>query len=323
MKKGVYRRIYLLLGSQDYMKNRCIKAIVAAHLPEDDTMNLSRYFGKKTDIKEVIALSDTMPFLAEKRIIIIEGTDYFSHTCEELADYIPNIPESTILIFSEEKADARLKHTKAVKSEGGYAEFDNLPEKELRDWVSSRLRREHRQITEKAFDLFMNRCGADMWEISNDLEKLISYTFGKEGRHREDVDAVCPAPPEDKIFAMIDAILAGNSKRALMFYTDLLALRSDPMGILKLLREQLRLLLHAKDLDRGRMNPQEMGKLLGMKEGRVRMALPAARKSSTIILTKLIEMCAEVDERIKTGLVDAQIGIETLIVEMSEITGGN
>ena len=230
--------------------------------------------------------------------------------------------ESTILIFSEEKADSRLKHTKAVKSEGGYAEFDNLPEKELRDWVSGRLKREHRQITEKAFDLFMNRCGTDMWEVSNELEKLISYTFGKEGIRIEDVDAVCPAPPEDKIFAMIDSILAGNSQRALMFYTDLLALRSDAMGILKLLREQLRLLLHAKDLDRDHMNFREIAKLLGMSEGRVRMALPAARKSSKIILTKLIEKCAEVDERIKTGLVDDQIGVETLIVEMAGITGG-
>ncbi len=320
MKNGLYKKIYLLTGSQDYMKKRAIKAITGMYVSQDDTMNLSYFHGKKVDIKEVLDIANTMPFLAEKRVIVLEDTGLFSKSCEELADFIPVMPESCCMIFSEEKADMRLKQTKAVKAEGCIAEFGNLSDDELRDWVAKKLAREHRPITQKALDTFLSRCGNDMWEISNDLEKLVSYTFGKDGIRIEDIDAVCPPPPEDKIFAMIDAILAGDAQKALSYYTDLLALRSDAMGILKLLREQLRLLLHAKQLEMEHMAPRDMAALLGMREGRIKMALPAARKSSTISLTRRIEMCADTDWRIKSGLIGDQLGIETLIVEMTRKT---
>ncbi len=322
IKKGIYKKIYLLCGTQDYMKKRAVKSLSSVFVADDDTMNLSCFHGKKIDIKEVIALSDTMPFLAKRRVIIVEDSDFFSRSCEELVDYIPVIPDTTMLIFCEEKADSRLKHTKLVAKEGCIADFSDLSEKELRDWVRGKLAREHRPITEKALDLFMMRCGSDMWEISNELEKLISYTFKKEGIRIEDIDAVLPATAEDKVFEMIDAMFSGRTQAVLKYYTDLCALRSDPMGILKLLRDQMRLYLHVKELDRDRMRPDAMAKVLGMREGRVKMALPVSRKSSTISLTEKIEMCAETEQRIKSGLIDQKIGVETMIVEMTEKAGG-
>ena len=317
MKKGIYRKIYLFTGSQDYMKKRAIRALSGVFVSSDDTMNLTYFSGKKVDIKEVIALADTMPFMAEKRVIVLEDTDFFSHSCEELAEYIPVMPDSCMMIFSEEKADMRLKHTKAVSREGGIADFSDLSERELRDWVSARLSKEHRPITEKALDLFLMRCSNDMWSVSNELEKLISYTFRKEGVRIEDVEALFPATAQDRIFDMIGAILEGRADTALRFYTDLCALRSDPMGILALLREQLRLYLHVKELDRDRMSAGEIAKLLGMREGRVKMALPVSRKSSTISLSEKIGMCADTESRIKSGLIDQKVGVETLIVEMA------
>lgn len=317
IKKGVFRKIYVLYGTQDYLKKRCINAIVTAHLPKDDRINLSYFYGRKIDLKEVTSLCDTMPFMAEKRLIVLENTELFSRSSEELADYIPLIPDSTIMIFSEEKIDARLRQTKAVKAEGGIAEFSNLSEKELRDWILGKLSREHRPITRDALDLFLQRCSDDMWQISNELEKLISYTFGKDGIRPQDVEDVCAPRPEDRIFSMIDAILAGNTKKALGFYTDLLALRSDPMGILALLRDQFRLLLHVRQFDGEHVDYKDAARILGMREARVRMALPAARKSSKISLVRRIEMIADTDERIKNGRIDPQIGIETLIIGMS------
>ncbi len=317
IKNGIYKNIYILTGVQTFLRKQAEKKLIADLLPEGDTMNLAQFNGKKTDIKEVIELARTMPFLSEHRVIILEETGLFSSSCEELAEFIPNIPESSCLIFSEDKIDNRLKQTKEVRSVGTVAEFANMNDADMRKWVMGRIGREHRPINERALDLFLERCGTDLWEVSNELEKLISYTFGKEGIRVEDVETICPPPPEDKIFKMIDAILAGDPRRALVFYTDLLALKSDPMGILKLLREQLRLLLHVKGLDSEHMDYKEAAKLLGMKDSRVKMALPAARKSSKISLTQKMAMCAETDERIKNGQVDAQIGVETLILELA------
>ena len=257
-----------------------------------------------------------MPFMAERRVIVLENTGLFEKACDELADYIPNIPDSCCMIFSEEKVDSRLRQTKAVKTHGCIAEFSNLTEADMRDFVMKKLAREHRPITEKALDLFVKRCSDDLWQVTGDLEKLISYTFGKDGIRVEDVEAVIPAPAEDKIFGMIDAILARDTKKTLVYYKDLLALRSEPLNILGLIREQYRLMLHAKEMSEENVPLKDMAAVMKLRDTRVRMALPVAGKSSKIRLIEGIKACAECDEKIKTGLLEAHIGVESLIVSL-------
>ena len=313
IKNKIYKRIYVLYGPQSYNRKRYEEALVKVFLPNGDTMNLTKFYGRKTDLKEVFEMAATMPFMSERRVIVLENTELFSHPCEELAEYIPDIPETAVLVFSEEKADLRLKQTKAAAGIGCVAQFGNLSDEELRDWIVKRLAREHRPITGAALDLFEKRCGDDLWQISNELEKLVSYTFGKDGIRPADVEAVIPPLAEDKIFNMIDAILDRKLGRAFAYYTDLLALKSDPIGILTLLREQYRLILHVKEMNDERIKTKDMADILQMREVRVKMALPAARKSSKINLIKGMEQCADTDERIKTGRIDARIGVETLI----------
>ena len=318
IRKKQFKNIYLLYGSESYLRKRCVDTLVAAFLPEKDPVNCTYFYGRKIDLGEVISLADTMPFMTADRVIVLENTELFSKPCEELALYIPNIPDCCRIIFSEEKIDSRLKQTKAVRSSGCIAEFNSLSEAELRDFIIKRLAKEHRPITQAALDLFIKRCGDDLWSVSCELEKVISYTFGKDGIRPADVEAVCPAPAQDHVFNMIDAVIACDTHKALSYYSDLLKLRSEPLGIMGLIRDQFRLMLHVKELDSENMSIKDMASVLKMRDVRIKMALPAARRSSKIILSDGIALCAETDERIKSGLVDPRIGVETLIVELSQ-----
>ena len=322
IKNKNYKNIYVLYGPQSYNRNRYVKALVDLLLPENDEINLTSFYGKKIDIKEVYEISQTMPFLAEKRVIVLENTELFTKADEELVDLLENVPDSCCIIFSEEKIDSRLKQTKTAKSKGCVAEFGNPTEADLSDWVQKRLAKEHRQITRNALDLFLTRCGDDMWQVSNELEKVISYTFGKDGIRPEDVDAVMPPLPEDKIFGMIDSMIAGNREDMQRYYSDLLLLRSDPYGILALIEQQFRLMLHVREMDKEGISIKDMATALKMRDTRVKMALPAARKSSKINLERALLMCADTEERIKSGQIAQQVGLETLLVKLSDITNG-
>ena len=313
LKNGIYKNIYLLHGPQSYLRKRYVKAISDHFVSEGDTLNLSFFYGNKTDMEEVSSMAATMPFLSEKRVIVLEDTGFFTHASDDLAGLIETLPDTTILIFSEEKISRDLKQTKSAVSKGCVAVFDKLTDQDLRKWVLGRLGREHRPITRPALDLFLSRCTDDMWQISNDLEKLISYTFGSEGIRVEDVEAVCAPLAEDKIFQMIDAILDADVRKAMGFYRDLLILGRDPLS---LIREQLRLMLHLKEMGNAANNAKEAAKMLGMKEGRVKMALSASRKRSKIYFAKGIEKCAGLEEDIKTSRIDATIGVEALIIDL-------
>lgn len=318
IKNKVFKNLYVLFGPQSYNRKRYLDALVGIFLAPGDTMNIARFSGKKIDMNEVLDTVNTMPFLAEKRVVVLEDTGLFKKADEELCELISNIPESCVVIFSEESIDSRLKQTKTAKSVGTVAEFSNLSEEELRKWIMGKLAKEHRPITRDALDLFMQRCGDDMWQISNELEKVISYTFGKDGIRAGDIEDTCPPLAEDKIFAMIDAILDHDTNRALAYYKDLLLLRSEPLRILSLIRDQLRLMLHVSLMSDEHLGTKQMAEALGnMKETRVKLALSASRKCSRRSLTDKINQCAGADEKIKSGLMDQQIAIETLIVSLS------
>ena len=94
LKTGKFKQIYLLFGQEAYLKKQYKERFVKAMVPEGDTMNYSSYEGKKTDIKEVIDLAETLPFFSERRLIVFEDTGFFKNGGNDLADYIKKESET-------------------------------------------------------------------------------------------------------------------------------------------------------------------------------------------------------------------------------------
>ena len=64
-----------------------------------------------------------------------------------------------------------------------------------------------------------------MENISSELEKLISYTLGRDVITEEDVEAICTTQVSNKIFDMITAIANRQTRKAMDLYEDLLYLK--------------------------------------------------------------------------------------------------
>ena len=95
---------------------------------------------------------------------------------------------------------------------------------------------------------FLEKTGTDMGNISQELEKLLSYTMGRDVITRADIEAVCTTQITNRIFEMIRAVTEKKQRKALDLYQDLLALKEPPMRILFLLARQFNLLLQVKEL---------------------------------------------------------------------------
>src|SRR5699024_4771023 len=123
LKTGKFKQIYLLYGEEAYLKKQYKERFIKAMLPEGDTMNYAYYEGKNTDIKEVIDLAETLPFFAERRLIVFENTGFFKSAGADLADYIGDMPDTTYFIFIESEVDKRSRLYKAVKAKGHIVEL--------------------------------------------------------------------------------------------------------------------------------------------------------------------------------------------------------
>ena len=317
IKKGQFKRVYLLMGEEVYLRNQYRKKLEDALLDPEDTMNRAAFEGKGINVREIIDLAETMPFFAERRIVELSDSGFAKNACPELADYIPELPESTCLILTESEVDKRGRVYKAIKKEGRVVEFKRQDDKTLARWVLGTLKRENRKITEETMHAFLQRTGSDMERIDRELEKLLCYTLGREVIETADVEAVCAEQTENRIFDMIQAITEQNQRKALDLYADLLAMKEPPMRILYLITRQFHQLLQLKELEGQGTDRSEMAKAAGVPPFAVGKYLAQCRKFTKKQLRQAVEDCVDTEERVKTGQMGDQISVELLIVKYS------
>lgn len=314
---GNFKQVYLLYGEELYLKNQYKNKLKKAILPEDDTMNFSAYEGKGIDVQQVISQAETMPFFADHRLILIEDSGFFKKACPELADYLPQMPQETILIFVEEEVDKRSKLFKTVQKLGRATELGRQDEKTLSKWVSGMIQRERKGITASAMNRFLEMAGDDMENIAQELEKLLCYTMDKDGIELADVEAVCTVTTENRIFDMLRAVAEKRQKQALDLYYDLLALKEAPMRILFLLARQFNQMLQIKDLREQGCGSQEIAQKSGTAPFIVKRSLAQAERFSVERLRQIVEDCVKAEEDVKTGRLGDRLAVEMLLVRFS------
>lgn len=317
IKSGSFQSVYLLYGEESYLKRQYGQKLRQALAKTDDTMNASYYEGKNIKPGEMIDLAETLPFLAERRLIFVENSGVFKTSCEELADYMKHITETTCFVFVEDEVDKRSKMYKAVRNAGRVVEFPRQGPEILTRWILSRLKRENKKITQPVLQFFLEKTGDDMEYIDRELEKLFCYTLGQEVISAEDVEAICVGQTTGKIFEMVDKIAERQQKQALELYYDLLALKEPPMRILFLIARQFQILLQVKDLKRQGYDNKFIASKAKIPEFAVRKNAVQAGRFKTEQLKEAIEDCVQAEEDVKTGSLNDRMAVELLIVRYS------
>lgn len=317
IKNQNFKNVYLFFGEEDYLKQQYKGRMKKALMPEKDDMNYSYFTGKKTEPKEVIGLAETMPFFAERRVIFLEDTGFFKNQCQDLPEYLSQLPEYLCMVFVESEVDKRSRMYKAVKKYGRVIEFSSQDTETIIRWVLGILNREGKKITRRDMELFLEKTGNDMGNIEKELEKLVCYTIGREIITSEDIEAVCTVQISNHIFDMIRAVTEKKQKKALDLYYDLLSLKEPPMRILFLLARQFNLIMQVKELSRSGYDQSRIAKQTGLQPFVVRNYLSYARKYSTEDLREAVEECVRTEEKVKTGYMTDTMSVELLLVKFS------
>ena len=206
IKRQEFKKVYLLYGEERYLIKQYRDKLKKALISPDDTMNYSSFEGEDLNVKEIIDLAETLPFFADKRVILVEGSKLFKKGGDELGEYLEDLPETTYFIFVEEEVDKRSKLFKAVGKCGNAIEFGTQTDETLMKWIGSRIGKEGKNITQAAYQSFIAKTGTDMQNIEKELEKLLCYTMDKDVIDIEDVDAITTEQLNNKVFEMVDAI---------------------------------------------------------------------------------------------------------------------
>ena len=312
IKEKSFKKIYLLYGDEPFLVGSYKKKLREA-ITGGDTMNFNYFEGKNPDVKEIISLADTMPFFADRRLILVDGSGFFKSAQEELAAYLPQMPDTTCLVFAESEVDKRNRLYKRVKELGYAAELNKQDTAQLMRWAAGILGRDGRKISRPVMEYFLERTGDDMENIRMELDKLVCYTMGRDVITKEDVDAVGTVHVTSRVFDMVAAIVAGNTKKAMDLYEDLLTLKEPPMRILFLIARQFNQLLQIKELTAAGKDKGAMASALKVPPFAVGKLTAQARAFTRDQILSWVTLCVETEEAVKTGRLSDRLAVELLI----------
>lgn len=317
IKANSFKPVYLLYGTEDYLKKQFRDNLKKAITGDGDSINYSYFEGKAPDSKAVSEIASTMPFFADRRLVVIENSQLFKTADDMIIDMVKELPDTTVVVFVENEVDKRSRLYKAVKDNGYICELNEQSDNDIMRWVVSLLKKEGRTMDNATLQLFLTKTGSSMENISRELEKLICYTMGRTTITSEDVEEVCTTQTTNRIFDMITAISQKNQDKALELYYDLLTLKEPPMRIMYLIARNFNQLLMIKELTENGNASSAIASKMGIQGFLVGKLQSQARPFKVGVLRRALEECVSLEEAVKTGRLEDRLAVEMLIVKYS------
>jgi DNA polymerase-3 subunit delta len=287
-------------------------------------LNTTFFDGRKTTLAELRHACDAIPFLADKRLVIVDGmltrAAKQEKLLDELAEYLLRLPETTRLVFVEENPlpDNHPILQVAQQDARGYAKrFDPPDTKALPRWVTERVRKHGGEIEPQAAAQLAAVVGADLRLLDQEAAKLVTYVNAERPITTADVDEVVPYAQAAVIFDLVDALGRRDGRTAAQTLHRLLDAGEHPLGLLAMIVRQFRLLIQVKELKAEGANPQTIAKTLGIHPFPAGKLHNQAAYFTAAQLEAVYRHLLETDVGIKTGEIEAEVALDLLVAGLA------
>jgi len=309
--------IIFLYGPDTYRSRKKLKEIIEEYQKRHQSgLNFIRINFDEKDLPAGKAgLSDfkqalkTVSMFDEKKLIILEDVFQQSESFqEELLEYLKkrNLDDN-LIIFWAEKTNPENKLFRFLKKKAKTQEFKLLQPSKLKEWIEKYVRQEGGDIESQAIETLADYVGSDLWRMSNELDKLISYKM-RDTRYEiqpRDVEKLVKSKIDVNIFELVDALGQKNKKRALKLVHDYLEKGESEGYLLNRFVYQFRNLIKVKSGGGRDLHPFVFKK-----------TLQQAKNFSFEELKKIYRKLLDIDLEIKTGKINSRAALELFITSL-------
>jgi DNA polymerase-3 subunit delta len=258
----------------------------------------------------------------EKKIYILDGCFGNERTEEnflELVKGILSFPD-IVIVREQDKVKKTSKLFKFLEQKAKCQEFEELTGSKLKTWANKEAKENNAIFEPRALDVLLERVGGDSWRLAGEIKKMASFSFSKKNDvakiTQETVEVFVKPKIEADIFRTIDAIAQKDRKTALKMTREHLNKGDAPLYLMSMINYQFRNILAVKDMiEKGTPYPV-MVKELGAHPFVLKKSVAQAQRFSLIELKRIYRKLLQLDVEIKTGRVEPEMAIETLIAEI-------
>jgi len=348
--------ITLIHGPAELLRAEALAKIQAEIAPDPELarLNTVRLDGRSLTPAGLQNACDTLPFLAERRLVIVDnllarlsspakrqdktappeaGETETAESVEPPEEargqvkvflaYLPQVPVSTELVLLEvdsASGSGLRKIQELARSGQARIIFCEKPRKnELPDWIHKRARLRGVKLDAGAVQDLADFVGDDLRQIDQELIKLRDYAGGRTVT-RNDVRGLVPATRAASVFELVDALGSGDGATAgRRMYRALSVDGEPPLRLLAMIARQYRLLIQVKALQAQGARSQEIAQTLNIGEWAVPRFIGQANRHTFGRLERAMERIVAADEAIKTGRLTDHEALDILLAELVTI----
>jgi len=303
--------LYLICG-EEYLVEKQINDIVKSLNVSD----VSKYDLDAYNYKDVLEDATSFSMFGEDKCIVIYNALIFTSNktmvpAEPFIEYINNPNPNTTLIFVVDSIDERKKITKLIREKAKVYEFDT--KKNTSDIVLDML--DNYKMDKDALDKFIELVPNDYYMIENEIEKLKTYKDNDLNITLEDVLNIVTDNVDVSLFKLMDAIIENDKENSLKRYKEMILYNMEPMQIIVALANKYRLMYQIKTLKKQGYKDNEIASMLKQNPKYIYVLNSISNKYSNSYLLNELKELANLDYEIKSGKIDASLGLELYIIK--------
>lgn len=320
--------IIFIYGEDTFRSRDYLTQQVERFKKERDPQGMNVIFldGQKVESSRLWNEVTSAPFLAEKRMVVIQNvlsnkdTDLLESLVEGVKE--SRFPEKNIIVFYQSESLGKSKIAqelqKVLAKEKWAKEFGALSGAELNSWIKTEVTQRGGKINPAAVVYLSQNVGKDIWYADSLMDQLIAYAVGKE-ISLADAQLFLEEKTDDNVFNMVDAIVAGNRKLAFKLIEEQRRLGEEDGMIFGMALRQFRILISMRDLFNRQENitSDTMAKMLDLHPFVAKKSLPFIKKYSLDKLKDIYNQLLEIDIKTKTGQADQSLLIDLFVGKLS------
>ena len=314
--------VKLIYGQDEYRAKKKLDELIAGFLVSDpERMNLEQIDGAGISYSDFDRAISTMPFLADRRMVIISNLltkNKDSELKSKIADRILKIPESVDLIFFESgDPDKRTALFKRLSKSAEY--FAPLVGAELDRFISENVKSAGLTMEYQAVRLLAFGIGPDLNRLGNEISKLIlfSKSRGNEKISEQDVLDLVELTDNSNVFQFIESLSTKNSKKASEHLYNLIKSGENEIKVLSMVVYQYRNLIILKDYLEAGEKPTGLASKAKMHPFVVQKTLPVLKNYSAKDLSRIYSFLQNIDMQIKVGEIEPTLALNMVVAKLT------
>jgi DNA polymerase-3 subunit delta len=311
--------VYVICGKDEYLVGESCAELLDRLLPEDQRpMALYQPEANQAEITNVLDELRTLPFLAERRVVLIKkAAPFVTAYRENLEKYLDDPATKGVLILTVDTWPKTTRLAKKLPKVGELIEIGPLKPWQMPQFIAEHAKKNFGKSMSKATaHLLVELAGDDPGRLTSEAEKLCMYVGDKKEITSEDVEALIGHNRMFNAFAVIDAVTAGNTTSAVerlrnMFDSD----KSTEFTVVGAFAFHFRRMFKAKALVEKGVNQAQAAKQAGVWAKPEAFIQQMSRMSLDRIGAIMSEL-AKIDFAMKTGATTARVAIERLVIRL-------